>query len=60
VHKGKSAIIFLMLLKNVKLRYFSDLTEQHGGDTRKLFQVVTSLSTKPDENQLPPMMTSAS
>ena len=44
-----------MLLKtNAKQRYYSDLIEVCGGDTRKLFQVVQSLSNKPKENQLPP------
>ena len=42
-----------MLLKNAKQRYFSDLIEECGGDTRKLFQLVRSLSNKPEENQLP-------
>ena len=40
--------------KNAKQRYYSDLIEECGGDTRKLFQVVRSLSNKPEENQLPP------
>ena len=43
-----------MSLKNAKQRYYSDLTEECGDDTRKLFQVVRSLSNKPEENQLPP------
>ena len=45
---------YSMSLKNVKQRYYSDLIEECGGDTRKLFQVVRSLSNKPEENQLPP------
>ena len=51
---------YSMLLKKVKQRYYSDLIEEHGGDARKLFQVVSSLSNKPEENQLPSMMTSPS
>ena len=43
-----------LLKKNAKQRYYSDLIEECGGDTRKLFQVVRSLSNKPKENQLPP------
>jgi len=43
-----------MLLKNAKQRYYSDLIEEYGGDKRKLFQVVWSLSNKLEENQLPP------
>ena len=43
-----------MSLKNAKQRYYSDLIEECGGDTRKLFQVVRSLSNKPEENQFPP------
>jgi len=42
-----------MLLKNVKQKHYSDLIEEHGGNIRKLFQVVQSLSNKPKENQLP-------
>ena len=45
---------YSMSLKDVKQRYYSDLIEECGGDTRKLFQVVRSLSNKPEENQLPP------
>ena len=45
---------YSMSLKNAKQRYYSDLLEECGGDTRKLFQVVRSLSNKPEENQLPP------
>ena len=45
---------YSMSLKNAKQRYYSDLIEECGGDTRKLFQVVRSLSNKPEENQLPP------
>lgn len=45
---------YSMTLRNAKQRYDSDLIEECGGDTRKLFQVVRSLSNKPDENQLPP------
>ena len=45
---------YSMSLKNAKQRYYSDLTEECGDDTRKLFQVVRSLSNKPEENQLPP------
>ena len=44
---------YSMSLKNAKQRYYSDLTEECGGDTRKLFQVVRSLCNKPEENQLP-------
>ena len=40
----RSRGITLISLKNVVC----------GGDTRKLFQVVQSLSNKPEENQLPP------
>ena len=45
---------YSMSLKNAKKRYYSDLSEECGGDARKLFQVVRSLSNKPEENQLPP------
>ena len=45
---------YSMSLKNAKQRYYSDLIEECGGDTRKLFQVVRSLSNKLEENQLPP------
>ena len=45
---------YSMSLKNAKQRWYSDLIEECGGDTRKLFQVVRSLSNKPEENQLPP------
>ena len=45
---------YSMSLKNAKQRYYFDLIEECGGDTRKLFQVVRSLSNKPEENQLPP------
>ena len=50
---GKFAITTLSL-KNAKQRYYFDLIEECGGDTRKLFQVVQSLSNKPEEDQLPP------
>ena len=45
---------YSMSLKNAKQRYYFDLIEECGGDTRKLFQVVQSLSNKPEEDQLPP------
>ena len=45
---------YSMSLKNAKQRYYSDLIEKCGGNTRKLFQVVRSLSNRPEENQLPP------
>ena len=45
---------YSMSLKNAKKRYYSDLSEECGGDARKLFQVVRSFSSKPEENQLPP------
>ena len=44
----------MLLKKNAKQRYYSDLIEECGGDTRKLFQLVRSLSNKPKENQLLP------
>ena len=37
---------YSMSLKIAKQRYYSDLIEECGGDTRKLFQVVRSLSNK--------------
>lgn len=59
MHIGKDAYRevcnnYTMFVKNAKQRYYSDLIEECGGDTRKLFQVVQSLSNKPQENQLPP------
>ena len=45
---------YSMLVKNAKQRYYSDIIEECGCDTRKLFQVVRPLSNKPKENQLPP------
>ena len=45
---------YSMSLKIAKKSYYSDLIEECGGDKRKLFQVVRSLSNKPEENQLPP------
>ena len=51
---------YSMSLKNVKQRYYSDLIEECGGDTRKLFQAVRSLSNKPEEIYSLPMMIPAS
>ena len=44
---------YSMSLKNAKERYHPDLIEECGGVTRKLFQVVRSLSNKPEENHKP-------
>ena len=45
---------YSMLLRKSKRKYYTDLIGECGGNTRKLFQVVRSLSNKPDGNPLPP------
>ena len=43
-----------MLLRESKRKYYSDLIDECGGNTRKLFYVVHSLTNKSDDNKLPP------
>ena len=40
MHIGSQCNNYSMVVKNAKQRNYSDLIEQHDGDTRKLFQVV--------------------